>query len=252
MSVEHIYKKYFDDVQKTVKYYLGDTVNKEELVLDLSQEVWLKVSRSYENFQNKSNIKTWLYKIAKNTVFDYFRKNNNQQKVTKKNIDETEDESPVIDRYIENEELAHPLVACLDESERKVILLGMFFGLSSQKAGDLIGISAVNFRQKLVRAKQSMQSFNKGECSLVIKGGSCRCSRKKWKRFLLKGRIDKENGYFTQDHLKYSNTLSAAYIGTVLEYLPYFSTKDNEELHKQYFEWSQDKRNKVVTIYSEF
>ncbi len=41
---------------------------------DIMQEVLLKIYQGIDSFKGESNVKTWIYRICKNTVADYYRK----------------------------------------------------------------------------------------------------------------------------------------------------------------------------------
>ncbi|RLF35534.1 MAG: hypothetical protein DRM99_04440 [Thermoplasmata archaeon] len=41
---------------------------------DLTQETYIRVLNASDNFRNESNPTTWLYRIAKNTAKDYYKK----------------------------------------------------------------------------------------------------------------------------------------------------------------------------------
>lgn len=49
-------------------------VRNREQAEDLVQEVYIRVLKSYDRFEGKSNEKTWLFAIAKNVAIDHFRK----------------------------------------------------------------------------------------------------------------------------------------------------------------------------------
>lgn len=52
-----------------------------ELAEDIASEVFIKVFNSIHTFdETKSNVKTWLFNIAKNTTIDYFRRNSSNNK----------------------------------------------------------------------------------------------------------------------------------------------------------------------------
>lgn len=60
----------------------------EQLVDDIAQDVLLKVWKSRRSFRGDSELSTWLYIIAKNTVLNYYRKDQLIQFV-----DKTDEES---------------------------------------------------------------------------------------------------------------------------------------------------------------
>ncbi len=48
-------------------------MQKKEVAEDIVQETFLAAYQSYDNFQNKSHIKTWLFSILKHKIADYYR-----------------------------------------------------------------------------------------------------------------------------------------------------------------------------------
>lgn len=65
--------------------FLFYLVRERELAEDLTQEVFIRVLKSYQGFEGKSSEKTWLFSIAKNVAIDSFRKQKNwKQKILSK------------------------------------------------------------------------------------------------------------------------------------------------------------------------
>jgi RNA polymerase sigma-70 factor (ECF subfamily) len=60
--------------QQPVVNYIGRMVGERELALDFSQEVFIKAYSSLGSYQPQYTFSTWLFKIASNTVIDYWRK----------------------------------------------------------------------------------------------------------------------------------------------------------------------------------
>jgi RNA polymerase sigma-70 factor, ECF subfamily len=70
---DELYSKYHQDVFNFLIYMVQNRQHAEDLV----QEVYIRVLKSYENFEGKSSEKTWLFSIAKNVAIDHFRKQKN-------------------------------------------------------------------------------------------------------------------------------------------------------------------------------
>lgn len=68
--LEEIYEKYHSDLFHFLMYM----VKNREQAEDLTQEVYIRVLKSYRHFEGKSTEKTWLIAIAKNVAIDFFRK----------------------------------------------------------------------------------------------------------------------------------------------------------------------------------
>ena len=58
---------------KNLFNYTITKVQQKEIAEDLVQETFLSAYQSYENFKNKSNLKTWLFSILKHKIADYYR-----------------------------------------------------------------------------------------------------------------------------------------------------------------------------------
>jgi RNA polymerase sigma-70 factor (ECF subfamily) len=66
---ELIYRYY-----KEIYSYIYKQTLKKELSMDLTQEIFINMLRSINNYdEGKSAFRTWLYKIATNKLIDYYR-----------------------------------------------------------------------------------------------------------------------------------------------------------------------------------
>lgn len=70
-DAEQLITKYYDEIYV---YVYRQTGNKDDS-LDLTQEIFISVLRSIQNYQpNKASFRTWLYRIATNKIIDERRK----------------------------------------------------------------------------------------------------------------------------------------------------------------------------------
>ena len=69
MEFEGIYNAHFDQIYKYIYYMISDS----SLAEELTQETFLKVYKS--NFRNESSISTYIRRIARNLVYDTYRRN---------------------------------------------------------------------------------------------------------------------------------------------------------------------------------
>ncbi len=69
-------------------------VNQKQIAEDIVQETFLSAYQGYDNFQNKSSVKTWLFSILKHKIADHFRlkykSNTEPSNVTEKFFDDNE------------------------------------------------------------------------------------------------------------------------------------------------------------------
>jgi RNA polymerase sigma factor (sigma-70 family) len=68
LDFEQIYTEYRHKIIRYVRRFVGD-----EGAEDVTQAVLIKLNQSMANFEGRSSMDTWVYKIAMNTALDYLR-----------------------------------------------------------------------------------------------------------------------------------------------------------------------------------
>lgn len=74
MPKDNNFKDVVDNYTEVLYKRASYLLNHNEDVEDIVQEVFLAALQNFNNYQGKSNIKTWLMAILKNKVADYYRK----------------------------------------------------------------------------------------------------------------------------------------------------------------------------------
>lgn len=124
---------------------------------DLLQEMHLAIWRSFENFDARCSIRTWVYRVAHNVAASHVIRNRRMR--SRKlvsleefdNIPSRENTYSVVDR---NEVLnqVYALIQQLNPLDRQVILLYLE-GMDADSIGEITGISAGNAAIKVHRIK---------------------------------------------------------------------------------------------------
>ena len=76
--MKELLSEIFEAYYKDVYAYLYSLCRDPSLAEDLASEVFLSVVTSLPSFRKESDIKTWLFTIARRRWFDYLRKQNRQ------------------------------------------------------------------------------------------------------------------------------------------------------------------------------
>lgn len=126
---------------------------------DLFQEILCQLWKSYANFRGESQFSTWMYRVAINTAIVFFKKEKRKVEKTAIVEDDVEDEDE--GTHKENK-LAHfyKAVQKLGKIDRAIIFY-QFEGFSHKQIGENLGISEVNARVKLNRAKEKLKEIIK-------------------------------------------------------------------------------------------
>jgi len=101
---------------------------------DIAQQVFAKVYFSLPNFDFRSSLLTWIYKITVNECYDYLRKKKVRKLVYESDFSEEEsqrisnseastDSEPLIDERLAQRDLVMKLLEKVSEEDRNLILL---------------------------------------------------------------------------------------------------------------------------------
>ena len=167
---DSIYQEFRPKIQRYLCNFAG-----EEVAPDLTQTVFLKVSRSLDSFRSDSSFSTWIYRIATNTALDHAASSSVKQKDCEQLLDDdgSVDDFPDAgfigtDReYIRREMNAciRGVVNQLPENYRTVLLLGEFEEFSNAEIAAILDISLDTVKIRLHRARTSLRNAMESQCS---------------------------------------------------------------------------------------
>ena len=126
---------------------------------DLFQEITFQVWKAYPTFEGKSQFSTWLYRVALNTAIIFLKSEKKRSFI--KN-DEIENFKIVADDYDDDEEkkLARMYSAIQQLNEiDKALIFYYLEDFSGKEIADNMGITEVNARVKLNRAKEKLKQL---------------------------------------------------------------------------------------------
>lgn len=66
--------KIYEQFRKPLLYFILKNVSNKNIAEDLLHEVFIKAYKNIDSLEEEEKIQSWLYKIASNTITDYFRK----------------------------------------------------------------------------------------------------------------------------------------------------------------------------------
>lgn len=165
----------FAEFRPKIHRYLGNLVGESEAD-DLTQTVFLKVSRSLADFRGESSLSTWIYRIATNTALDHAASSLSRQKGAEQlcdedgSIDDLPDTgSPGTDReYIRREMNAciRGVVDQLPENYRTVLLLSDFEEIPNARIAEILDITHDTVKIRLHRARAALRRSMERQCSL--------------------------------------------------------------------------------------
>ena len=123
---------------------------------DLFQEVLINLWKGYESFGHRSDIRTWIYRVALNTCISLDRKKRRSATVRLAmdiNLFEDRDEDT---RQVD---LLHKRIQRLQPFDRAIVLLWLE-DLSYEEIGQIVGISTKNVSVRLFRIREQLKNMS--------------------------------------------------------------------------------------------
>lgn len=153
-QVEELYQPLFFFVKNRISNY--------EDAEDITQEVFLKLSKS--DLENVSNVRSWVYTIAKNTITDYYRKRKLlTEEIVENTIDNSTDSSNTL------EELSTCVAFYINQlpEEYKVIMeLSEIDEISQKDIAKKLDLNYITVRSKVQRGRKKIRALFDQCCSI--------------------------------------------------------------------------------------
>ena len=152
--------------EKLVEKYQKDIINFHYRLVqnrfeaeDLAQETFIKAYRKIASLQDEEKAKSWLYRIARNTTIDFYRKNKNRALALDDIMLEHYAHATAIDhrQEVSARELAIELsetVATLKAEDQMIIKLLYYEGFAYKEICTLLNINQNTLKSRLHRARK--------------------------------------------------------------------------------------------------
>ena len=125
-------------------------------VNDLFQEVLVNLWKGFGTFEHRSDIKTWVYRVALNTCISLDRKKR-RTSATRLTMDINLFEDH--DEDTKQVDMLHKRISRLQPFDRAIVLLWLE-NLSYEEIGQIVGITAKNVSVRLFRIREQLKNMS--------------------------------------------------------------------------------------------
>ncbi len=134
---------------------------------DIAQQVFAKVYFSIRNFDFRSSLLTWIYKITVNECYDYLRKRRVRKLVYESDFSQEDaqrmeaagpavDRTAPIDASLARRDLVAKLLEKVSAEDRNLMLLKEVEGHSVEELASMTGLNENTIKVKLFRTRQKL------------------------------------------------------------------------------------------------
>ncbi len=142
-------------IYKIVNGYCKNKALHEDLIQEIILQLWL----SFENYDHQFKISTWIYRVALNSAISFYRKGQNERKLSSEFL--PQHENMVIEETTFEEDpnlnLLNKFIQELKEIDKALILLYLD-EFSQKEIADIMGMSPSNVGTRINRIKNKLRN----------------------------------------------------------------------------------------------
>jgi RNA polymerase sigma-70 factor (ECF subfamily) len=164
---EAAFREIVERYQSKVFSIIHGIVRQRNDVEDIAQQVFAKVYFSIRNFDFRSSLLTWIYKITVNECFDYLRKKKVRKLVYESDMSEdevrrVENTEPASDRAVRTDsslarrDYVVKLLEKVSDEEKRLLMLKEVEGYSVEELSGMMQMNENTIKVKLFRARQKL------------------------------------------------------------------------------------------------
>lgn len=154
---------------------------------DATQEILVRIVTRLSQFDFRSRLKTWAYRVAVNYILDVKKSPVERLHLSfeqmaaglTEGLDQQAPEETERSVLIEEVKVGctFGMLQCLDRPHRLAYVLGEILELSGPEGAEVLEVSPELFRKRLQQARSAIVDFTKRYCGLVSDEAPCRCHR---------------------------------------------------------------------------
>ena len=138
----------------------------EEEAKDISQEIFIKIYRNLQKFDEKSAFSTWIYRIAVNTCIDALRKKKGKEAVSWEEQTQNQKET-IVDITVETPEEAYlqkekqmqimDMIQNLSPEYKAVLLMRDMENMTYGEIAECLSVSLGTVKSRIARAREQFK-----------------------------------------------------------------------------------------------
>ncbi len=156
----------WNKIHSKLEGYISKNVKNRDDVNDIIQNTFIKVKNNIHSLKNPTKADKWIFQIARNSMNDYFRKNQKKNEIQNKyeepscepNVFEEEDISIKIQTQ-EISEYADFILKELPEKYKQAVLMADIDGLSMREVAENLNLSISGAKSRVQRGRKLIKEL---------------------------------------------------------------------------------------------
>ena len=146
MDFDNIYEEYFDRVY----YKVLSVVKNDDDAEDICQETFISVYKNLSKSREESNIYTWIYRIAINKTYDFFKKRKIEFEINDDVLSLPEDVN------FDTKVILQEKLKLISEKEREIVILKDIYGYKLKEIAEMKNMNLSTVKSVYYKALKDM------------------------------------------------------------------------------------------------
>ena len=146
MDFDNIYEEYFDRVY----YKVLSVVKNDDDAEDICQETFISVYKNLSKFREESNIYTWIYRIAINKTYDFFKKRKIEFEINDDVLSLPEDVN------FDTKVILEEKLKLISEKEKEIVILKDIYGYKLKEIAEMKNMNLSTVKSVYYKALKDM------------------------------------------------------------------------------------------------
>lgn len=162
ITTEHVWDTFHLQMRRFILAYTHDETVSE----DILQDVFLKIHMHIETLKDENKLQSWLYQIARHTIYDYYRSQRSAITLPETfDLPEELEQDSVEQRLLPSiKEMVHRL----PEPYREAIILTEYEGLTQKALAERLNLSFSGAKSRVQRAREKLKQMLLECCHFVL------------------------------------------------------------------------------------
>ncbi|MCP2043458.1 RNA polymerase sigma factor SigZ [Pontibacter sp. HSC-36F09] len=161
-AVAPVYLEY----EARLRSFVMKRVKDKDEANDILQQLYVKLYKHCEQLQEVRNMNAWLYQIARNAVYDYFREQG--RSIPVEDEGKLEEQLQQDSEHQDSESLVLPLINMLPVEYAEPLRLSEIEGISQKEIAERLGMSYSGAKSRVQRGREKLKELFLECCHLEL------------------------------------------------------------------------------------
>lgn len=161
-----ITEKIWTEYHRKLLSFVKRRVSDEAIAEDILQEIFIKIHTRIDSLKDNVKLENWLYKITRNTVYDYYRTHKPSEQLPEElvqpDIEDNESAKQELEACLE------PMINQLSDKYRDSVYLSEITGLNQQEVADKQSISLSGAKSRVQRGRNLLKGLLHECCEIEL------------------------------------------------------------------------------------